>query len=243
MATARSRIATRTHTTRALVVRRVDYGDSDLVLTLFTESLGKVSALARGARKGQRRFGGVLEPLHTLSMRLDERATSELMALRESKIETPRTRLLTSLEQMEAAGRALGWVRRAAPPRTPEPEVWRALVALLARLDALDAAGSARTELAQTGLALLAAFGWGLDLERCVSCGKPCPEGNSGQVDVARGGLVCRSCGGAAFRIASAPRLRMIRAAAGEPGALQQSDLDVALDLVERGFRAHLGFD
>lgn len=243
MATARSRIATRSHTTRALVVRRVDFGDSDLVLTLFTESMGKVSALARGARKSQRRFGGVLEPMHTLSMRLDERATSELMALRESKIETPRTRVIASLDRMEAAGRALGWVRRASPPRTPEPEVWRALESLLARLDAPNGTLSARTELAQAGLALLSAFGWGLDLERCVSCGKPCPRAQAAQIDVARGGLVCRECGGARLRLAGPVRTRMARAAAGEPTALEPDDLDVALDLVERGFRAHLGFD
>ena len=224
-------------------MRRVDYGESDLVLGLFTEDLGRLSALARGARKSRRRFGGVLEPMHTLSVSVDERIGAELCTLREAKLDTVRTRLTADLERMEIAGRALGWVRRASPPRTPEPEVWTALSDLLDRLDDPNAAPAPRRDLAEAGLRLLVAFGWGLELSRCVSCGKLCPDGNAAMVDVARGGLVCRSCGGARLRLSGPTRTRLIRAAAGEIGALEQGDVDPALDLSDRAFRAHLGFD
>ena len=108
-------------TTRALVLKRVAYGESDLVVTLLTEELGRVSALARGARASQKRFGGSLEPMHTLRVRLDDRPRAELSVLRESSIDVPRTRLAIDLDKMQAAGRALGWVRRAAPPRSGGP--------------------------------------------------------------------------------------------------------------------------
>ena len=120
----RATTAARAHTTRALLLRRVSYGESDLVVTLFTESLGRISALARGARRSQKRFGGALEPMHTLVVRVDERAGAELLALREASLDKPRHQLVRDLDRMQAAGRALGWIRRAAPTRTPEPEVW-----------------------------------------------------------------------------------------------------------------------
>jgi DNA repair protein RecO (recombination protein O) len=221
----------------------VDYGDSDLVLTLFTESLGRMSALARGARRSQRRFGGALEPMHTLTVRIDEHAGAELGALREASIATPRRHLVSNLERMEVAGRALGWVRRASPPRTPEPAVWRALDDLLSRLDDPQVTAAPRMELAEAGLRLLGAFGFGIDLERCVSCGKPCAEGQAALLDVERGGLVCRNCGGARIRLAGPTRQRLIAAAAGESGALSPEDLDPAVELVDRAFRAHLGFE
>ena len=44
-----------------------------MIVTLFTEELGKIAALARGARKSSRRFAGALEPMHTLRVTLDER--------------------------------------------------------------------------------------------------------------------------------------------------------------------------
>ena len=44
-------------TTPAIVLRTVDYGEADRVVTLFTREHGKLSALARGARKSVKRFG------------------------------------------------------------------------------------------------------------------------------------------------------------------------------------------
>ena len=78
---ARSR-ATKSYETEALVLRRTPYREADLVVTLFTAELGQVSALARAARKSQRRFGGSLEPFHTLQTELDEPSGAELMTLR-----------------------------------------------------------------------------------------------------------------------------------------------------------------
>ena len=47
-------------TTAAIVLRTVDYGEADRVVTLFTRDHGKLSALARGARKSVKRFGAAL---------------------------------------------------------------------------------------------------------------------------------------------------------------------------------------
>jgi DNA repair protein RecO (recombination protein O) len=230
----RARAARRTHRTTALLLRRVEHGESDLVLALFTESLGRIPALARGARRSQKRFGGALEPFHSLTVEVDEPQSGELFLMRDAAIETMRLTLTANLERMDAAGRALGWVRTAAPPRTREPEVWVALTSLLDRLDAPGAVNP-RLVLAEEGLALLAAFGWGLDLERCVRCGRPCAPGRAAMIDPTRGGLVCRACGGAAMKLGGAERGRLAA------GALVPADVDLAVDLVERALRAHVG--
>jgi len=233
----------RSHTTLALVLGRVAYGESDLVLGLFSEALGRVSAIARGARKSQRRFGGALEPMHTLRMRLDERPRAELLSLRESSIDKPRMRIVADLERMQAAGRALSWVRRAAPARTPEPEVWRLVNALLDRLDAEHSDRLPLADLAEVGLMLLGAFGWGIDFSRCVRCAKPCETGRPALLDPGRGGLVCRACGGARLRLDGGTRERLSRAAAGEPGVLVGREAELGLDIVEAALFAHAGLE
>lgn len=231
----RARASRPSHTTLALLLRRVEHGESDLVLSLFTKDLGKLSALARGARKSRKRFGGALEPFQTLSVHLDEPLAGELFALREASIEKPRLSLTANLDAMDAAGRALGWVRSGAPLRTPEPAVWDAVTMLLDRLDE-NRVASARLALAEHGLRLLSAFGWGLDLQRCVRCGRPCESGRSAMVDPIRGGLVCRQCGGASMKLGGAARARIASI------ALLPEDVDAALSLVERALAAHAGF-
>ena len=227
----------------ALLLRRVDYGETDLVLTLLTEKLGKVSALARGARKSSRRFGGSLEPMHTLSVDLDERPGAELLTLVEAKLKQPRAKILGSLAAMEAAGKALSWARRAAPPRTPEPELYAVLTQLLDRLAATPESEAIAVALAETGLLLLSGFGWGIDFERCVRCGKQARPEQTASIDASRGGLICRGCGGARVRLSAAARLRLALAARGEPHALTSEDASVALAIVEAALGAHAGIE
>jgi DNA repair protein RecO (recombination protein O) len=244
VAVARARPHESVRSTRALLLKRVEYGEADLVLTLFTERYGRISALARAARKSSRRFSGALEPMHTLALGLEERPKSELFMLRDAAIAVPRTGLTASLARLETAGRALSWVRRAAPPRTPEPELWQAIEALLDRLSLPDESIEPKRLLAAAGLLILATLGWGLDFERCVRCGKECPAGQVALVDPKHGGLVCRSCGGARLRLDGPTRDRLARTAvSGDPAGLESTDTDLALTLVEAVLKAHAGLE
>jgi DNA repair protein RecO (recombination protein O) len=255
---ARNGRAKKSHRTAALVLRRTPYRDADLVVTLFTESLGQVSALARAARNSQRRFGGGLEPFHTLDAELDEAPGAELMALTSVRVETARAHLYGNLGAMEAAGKFLNWIRQASPAHTPEPEVWQLSLACLDELNAVSgpppadhgATASASSSagrpsptliLATFGLQLLAASGWRLELERCVLSGARCPDGKSAMVDPERGGLVSRAEGGAPFLVSGAARARLIAAQNGQSEALDEEDAALGLELVERCLRAHAG--
>jgi DNA repair protein RecO (recombination protein O) len=179
--------------------------------------------------------------MHVLAVAWDERPGAEIASLVEATIARPRLGLVHDLERLEAAGHALRWIRRAAPPHTPEPEVWREVNALLDDLDDRARPVAAGPRLAAMGLRLLAAVGWGLDLERCVRCGKPCDPAASGFLDPASGGLVCRACGGGRVLLRAAIRARLARAAAGDDDALEPGDASLAIELVEQTLGAHAG--
>ena len=48
--------------TKGINLRSVKVGEADKIITIFTENLGKISAIAKGARKPSSKFGGRLEP-------------------------------------------------------------------------------------------------------------------------------------------------------------------------------------
>jgi DNA repair protein RecO (recombination protein O) len=227
--------------TEALLVRSVPFGDADLMVTLFTEARGVLSAFARSARRSRRRFPA-LEPMHLLRVGLEERPGGDVAVLVESALVRPRLGLVGDLDRLEAAGRALRWVRRAAPPHTAEPALWQEINALLDRLDGLAAMPGGPTPgalVAGMGLRLLAAVGWGLDLARCVRCGKACEPGASAYLDAGEGGLVCRGCGGARQLLRGERRERLLAAARGEEAALDAEDARLAFELVDAALAAH----
>jgi DNA repair protein RecO (recombination protein O) len=225
--------------TEALLVRNAPFGEADAMVTLFTQERGIVSAVARSARRSSKRFAA-LEPMHLLRVGLEERPAADVAMLVESAIARPRLGLVANLERLDAAGHALRWVRRAAPPHTPEPALWQEINVFL---DALDGAGATGPEalLAGTGLRLLTAVGWGLDLARCVRCGKACEPRASAYLDPGEGGLVCRGCGGGPVLLRGERRERLLAATLGHPEALGDEDVRVALEIVEAALAAHTG--
>lgn len=125
-------------TTNGLLLRKVERGDSDLVLTFFTETHGTVSAIAYAARRSRRRFA-VLDAFHTLRVEFDDVAGRDLAVLGAASVAVPRTSFLRDLSKMQGASTALGWVRKVCPARAPDPAVWQSLVAFLDSAEASDA--------------------------------------------------------------------------------------------------------
>ncbi len=222
------------------MVRTVPYGESDVVATALTLAEGKVALMVRGARRGARRVGGAMEPFHTVRLAYDDQG-GEVSPLREAEIVRVRAGILGRLEAVEAAGVALRWVRHLCPPRTPEPSAYATLVAFLDALD--DPSTDPRRELAAASLRLLSDVGYALEFERCVRCGKPCPQDRPGAFDPARGGLVCRACGGAGRVVSAELRAMAVRLQAGEGGELTSSQADAMIALVDAAMAAHAGFD
>jgi DNA repair protein RecO (recombination protein O) len=224
----------------ALLVRTVAYGESDIIVTLVTETDGKLSALVRGGRKSTKRVGGALEPVHTIAVKLDDRG-QDLAVLREARLHRVRARIVSNLEALEAAGTALRWARHLLPPRHAEPRAWETITGLLDALE--ESEQPPRVALAGAALRLLADAGYALDLERCVKCGKECSEGRAAMVDAARGGLVCRACGGAP-RAMGAQLRRVARAAQrGERVEMSLAQADALVEMAEEAMAAHTGFD
>jgi len=222
----------------ALLVRRVPFGEADLMVTLFTEQKGMVSAVARSGRRSVRRFPA-LEPMHLLRVGLEDPPGADVATLIESALARPRMTLVASLDRLDAAGRALRWVRRAAPPHTPEPALWAEINTLLDRLDAPEIEPSPNALVAGMGLRMLVAIGWGMDLGRCVRCGKACEPGASAYLDPGEGGLVCRACGGARMLLRGDCRERLLAASEGDDAALGEDAVRTALEIVDAALEAH----
>ena len=49
--------------TPAILLRRIEFGDFDLIVTLFTPAKGKISAIAKGSKRAKSAFDGPIEVL------------------------------------------------------------------------------------------------------------------------------------------------------------------------------------
>jgi DNA repair protein RecO (recombination protein O) len=200
----------------ALVLRRVELREADLIVSLYTRERGRFSALARNARKSRRRFSGALEPGNVAIVRFKPKPGATLETLSQSTLVEAHLGILTTLARIEQMGRAIRLVERLTPERLPDPVIFERAVELLARLD--DGRAGEGDVLA-FHLGLLDCLGHAPTLDRCVHCGEEAPEGRPACFDPARGGVVSRRCGGGSIVLSAAARRAMMDALAhGEPG-------------------------
>lgn len=177
-------------TTTGVVLRTTAVGESDLVVQLFTREHGRVSAIARGARRSRRRFGGGLEPLVLLSIELGRRKRgADLWSLDAIEARDDHRALASDPIVLGHAAYGLELVRELAPPEVPEP----ALLVLVLDLWRALAGGPSPSVLRAFELALCRILGSEVALETCAACGSPDLVEHA-VFDPVRGGAVCARC-------------------------------------------------
>jgi DNA repair protein RecO (recombination protein O) len=177
--------------TESIVLRAVPFREADLVVTLFTRDRGKISGLARAARRSQRRFSGGL-PLFTVGRaELRERRGGELWTLSSFQVLRDFTGLARDLAATAHASYGLELVRELTAAEQEDPAILDLLSELL---ETLTARGASPSVLRAFELRLLAEVGVAPQISRCVNCGS-CELDQPGTVlDSVRGGCVCVAC-------------------------------------------------
>jgi DNA repair protein RecO (recombination protein O) len=177
----------------AVVLRTVDYGEADRVVTLLSRERGKLVAFARAARASKRRFGGGLEPFTLVGAELSERGGGDAMPRLESvSVERSFHQIRGDLARIGCAAYAAELARELVRDHEPHPALFDLLVAYLARLDA----GPARPlELRVFELWALEAAGFQPRLDGCARCGAEAGLEEAGAVfSPGDGGLLCGRC-------------------------------------------------
>ncbi len=119
--------------TKSLVIRRVNFGEADRILTLITK-LGRLECLAKGVRKEKSKLSGGIE-LFTLSdVVVHQKSENHLAILTSSRAEKFYSNLLTSLEKIELASIFLKMTDRATK-NVSSPDFFELLNSTLAHLN------------------------------------------------------------------------------------------------------------
>jgi DNA repair protein RecO (recombination protein O) len=199
----------RVYKTEAIVLRTMDLGEADRVLTVLTPRLGKLRVIAKGVRRPRSRIGGALQPFSDVQLVLAVGRTFDVVT--SSALEDPHLGLRNDLHSTAAAWYLVELADRFCEGAADSHDAFR----LLAQgLSALDAGSEVAREVVARWyeLALLDAMGFRPELARCIECGAAIePEGNA-YAPVA-GGVVCPQCANAAHaaRPVSADALKVLR--------------------------------
>ena len=183
--------------TQAVVLRAVTVGESDALLTLYTQATGKLRAVAKGAKRSKKRFMNCLDLYGRIQAGLEEKRGRETMRLDSAAI-LSRPDLASDPLRFGLAGLAAELIIIFCAEKLPDQEIFAALAACYDDLaDSPDPVGLVLA----FALKLLGAAGFGPNLEACLACQTALDELEGGGLDAELGGLVCPACRPGARRL------------------------------------------
>lgn len=179
----------RVYQTEAVVIKRINLGEADRILTLYTPELGKLKAIAKGSRRPKSKLGGHVELL-THSLLLIAKGRNLDIITQAQTIDN----FLTLKEDLELLSCGF-YIAELIDVFTGEDiEDHSIFNLLLSTLQQLTTVKDGENVLRYFELHLLDHLGYRPQLQRCAGCGTALqPETNF--FASSQGGVLCRTCG------------------------------------------------
>ena len=171
-----------------VVIKTQDYRENDKLVWLYTDNLGKITMIAKGAKKSKSKLFASTIPLCYGEYLLFK--GKSLFVLQEGKINNSFQGLLDNLDKLTYSSYICELIDIALVEGEKNIQVFKEFLTTLYLLntDALDYELLIR----YFELKLLKATGYGLNLDTCVCCGKKINVSN--YIDVSNFGGICESC-------------------------------------------------
>ncbi len=219
--------------TQAIVLRHVNYRDNDRMLTLFSPTLGRIDAMARGCRKTKSALSGATELFCAGDYQFHQshdRFTLTGCAIRESYYP-----IREDYDRLVYGVYLLALCEASVQPGEEHPELYARLLSALAHL---AYGGAERSPAALTAVFLLQfaeSLGYLPRLDVCAHCGATLPDGVAVRFGAQAGGVLCAACGGSG-EVLHFETLCFLRSAQrqGFDGALEQVPQATAEEAVQR---------
>ncbi|MDD5560083.1 DNA repair protein RecO [Candidatus Methylomirabilis sp.] len=178
------------HTTEAIVIGGHNLGEADRIIPFFTRKLGKVRAVARGARRVRSRYGGTLELFTLGQLVFFESPNRTLHKINEFSVIEPFAELKADLGRLSRGA----YLVELAGASIEEGESSEEIFLLLRDALTLLALHDDSRLLRSFEIRLLRIVGYLLELYHCLVCRSVLESIAEPAISPTRGGLVCSRC-------------------------------------------------
>ena len=127
------------HSTRGILFRRLKYGDTSLIVDIYTEALGLRSYLVSGSRKAKSRFpASLLQPMNMLDLVVYDKQGRSLNRIREMRLDTLYERIPFQVERSAIGLFLIEVARRCVIEEEPNKDLFDFLYRTFRFLDTTD---------------------------------------------------------------------------------------------------------
>lgn len=183
--------ARESHKTTGFVLRTLSYGESDLIITFYSNEFGKLKGIAKGAKRSRKRFANVFEPFSLTNIIFTRKSRDMLAFIETCEIIDHYDAVRLDLEKTLVASYFIELIDHFSPEGKRNEQVFELLQTFLTLLGA-QKASDALVRFFEMRMLKLAGFEPALD--HCIICRTPVTNGKTYYFYAREGGIKCAAC-------------------------------------------------
>jgi DNA repair protein RecO (recombination protein O) len=177
--------------TQAIVLRRINFGDSSKIATFYSEDFGKISAIIKGARSPKSKIGFLIDTTNLLQIVLYKKETRDLQIVSDVDLIKSYSRIRDDYEKFRFASAILELLTSLTLENENNKKLFDGTVKIFALLD--NTKNSPKLLFIKYFLFFLKEIGYELQFNFCSICKKPLVPGDSVSYNY-ENGLLCSEC-------------------------------------------------
>ena len=174
-----------------LVLRLIDYGETDQIARLFLNETGLVSAIAKGIKKSQKRFPHHLEPFRIYSFKLSKKPSHDLYWIQAADQVISFQGIMADIRKIALGHLLMELILKGVREESPQQDLYGFLIALFQNLESCK---NIFNLWFYAEIHLLRLLGFQPNFSTCHHCKRPLIKTSFPRFDPLSGGLICSQC-------------------------------------------------
>lgn len=176
---------------RALVIHLNDYGEADKIIHLLTPDHGRITCIAKGAKRSKKRFINKLEYCSHLAIEAAPGTRSTLLRLDQAELINPFIGIRENFQAYTAAMLLCESVRYLTRDHDPDEKLF---ILLLWSFIALEEGHPTLAVIIIFQMKMFEILGYRPQLDACINCGESTEGLSMSYFSPAHCGLLCNQC-------------------------------------------------
>lgn len=177
--------------TEAVVLSKLNYGDTSSIVTLYTESDGKLSAIIKGGRGPKSKSGKIIDPLNHLQIIFYKKNTRDVQILSDANLISHFVNIKEDLNATRFSFAIIELVRNLTAEHEANAKLFKGLIKILIMIN--DRKEASAFLYGRFLLFFLSELGYELSIDKCAICSKDIIAKNTLGFDF-NSGFVCSDC-------------------------------------------------
>ena len=162
--------------TEAIVLRKIDYGDTSKIATFYSKDYGRISCIIKGARSPKSKVGVMVDLLNHLEIVFYKKDTRELQLISQVNLISHFPHIKEDLSKLKYASAILEMINNLTLENEANEKLFRGIIKIMELINSGD--GDPREYFIRFFLFVVKELGYEIQTESCAECGNSLNDEN-----------------------------------------------------------------